>query len=1237
MTMPSTTLLWTTLPAGVRLREGQWLARLSVFLTPRLAVPQGEVSTLSSFPDFIDWPATLRARADKGLALMVQMSDGERVSEQTTVALPFADDEDLPDSAAWRSIFDASTPVRTFDAPDEMPKMFSIQSYPARGVVDAIRDAYLNALAFELGVQPEPPSLAAFAASPSVMQHGDSPLARFARFHRRSEKAASRKSSPADDDCTEFHRIVSALGTHPLLLRRLGLVLDIELPLEALGIDEARNDLRVRVVPVGATLAATNHYCQWTAVEYATAATDTFRVFTPAHRDGSGRSGFQALGGERTTIIQEKLEHAVFTLSQHAGKVLGDTATLPALLQGGMRVAHADTPRSIENAIHTQAQLEKRLNRRQGQMRAGVLDCPHGDEPLYADQLTRGCRIDVRDMASRQWRSLCRRQLRYRADSWTWPSGQSWVEDEGVIEPTAHMDHHAEQSTLRATEDLFEWDGWSLVVPRPDHSSGSGPDASSQCASDDMPALSTQMQVPPGSLEPQRFGRCYQFRARAVDLAGNSLSTAEADALEPALAMQYLVTRPVCYLRVESAKPPAILRADPRGAGEAGDIIVLRDAESPRYRTREFRVHVLPPEVPLRIAEKHGLFDHMNAGDSWRLIDTHRGRLAFESAHDEQEDGSPLTLREPLADRQLYTPYLADPMVKQAILMLPDGAGSLPMPAFDDLPPSAKGSEFARSCGLVVRTGEHGLRAHVSGRQVVLEVPKGRVQTVRIAALLSSDELLVSAFAHAEWQQGHNRATQQTAGLMQSLSVAAARGEAPLLAPFRSVRIIHATQRPLTSPQFVRPLILPRPPNSSSATLADDALEFDRPSTGRIDVYASWEDPVDNPQEDAWRTTRSELHAGGVRIASEGGKPLDPGEPGKSERAPLSHDFGDTRHREVTYQAVGLSRFVEFYPASLTSEPDKLTRSSRPITLHVPSTAAPASVDVAYVIPTFGRKDTVLDRKTPGIERRTEQIGDGLRIYLNRGWFSSGKGEQLAVVLATAGTPDSLHSQVSSWGMNPIRDSAPLPGRLRLEHVWGGAQRIDNWTLDQGSVGLVLVDVGFSEEHGLPFSDIEFLSQRAFMPLLRLALARYQAHAIEGCKLSRIVHADFVPLAPGRTVTVKQTGRATWHLGMHGHSYRQSDDSTSVVQAHIEYMERALPWDAASWRPLGEPVRLTPSRLEAWRYHWSGELRVTDFEYLSGHWRRRLVIREFECFDPACPDDEPLDNLRLISAHAVMV
>ena len=235
-----------------------------------------------------------------------------------------------------------------------------------------------------------------------------------------------------------------------------------------------------------------------------------------------------------------------------------------------------------------------------------------------------------------------------------------------------------------------------------------------------------------------------------------------------------------------------------------------------------------------------------------------------------------------------------------------------------------------------------GLQARTAGRQVTLEVPRGRVQTVRIAARLGAADLSLAAFANPGWGAGPGPLKLQ-ATPPPELADAAAKGEVPLLAPARTVRIVHATQRPLSDPQFGRPLILPRAPNATTARLADDALTFDRPSTGRIDVYARWEDPVDAPGPEGsggsngWVTVRNELYAGGVRIDEEDGKPLDLAGVDRPGRSPLSHDFGDTKHHEVAYRAVAASRFIDFYPAALTDDPANVTRRSRPVPCRCPA------------------------------------------------------------------------------------------------------------------------------------------------------------------------------------------------------------------------------------------------------------------------------------------------------------
>lgn len=1234
--MTSMTLIWTTLPAGIRRVDGDWQARISVFLTPRLEVPDGGDLTLSAFPAFVDWPATLRAMASDGIGFHVQVCTGEKIVADTTRhPLSGSSLQHMPDSAAWRGIFSESMPVRAFEGPKTMLTAAPVQSYPADKVIDRIRRTYAEALAHDLG-RTAPPSLSAFTVGDGRQDAGrsaaDDPLQRFVRFHQESS-AAGRLTAAPDDDCADFHQVVGALGTHPHLLRRLGLVLDITLPAGELGLDVPDRKLLVQAVPVCADVGVARHMCPWTAVEYDSAAGDDFRVFTAAQRNGVRHGGFHPLGGRRTSIAQEKLEHAVFSLMQQAGEA--PARQLPALLQGGMRLTRGGTTDAITTAMADQAKLERDLERRGKGLQSGMLACAPGDEPLFAEQLTRGYRIDVRDIDTGRWRSLCRRHGRYRSGDWSWPI-DGVLEDEGVIEPAAS----GGPSALRMTEDLFEWDGWSLSVPRPDGSTdeASPPD---RCAADGGPPLTADFAVPAGSLQPQRFGRCYQFRARAVDLAGNSLSTEDADQIASGLPMDRLATRPECCLRVESAKPPVIFRAQPRGPGETGDMIVLREADAPEHRTDSVRVHVLPPAVSLRIAEKHGLFDGMPAADSWRLISSHRGRLGFENPEGKTADepgDDQVTIREPSAAKEIYAPYLPDPMVRQAVLVLPDGGGSAAMPPFDDLPRGMRGRRLARSCSLVVGPGGQRIKATVKGRQVTITVPRGRVQEIRIAARLSRADIAIAAFAHNDWHPLLAGDDMGAAEARKELAIAAASGEAPLLAPSRTVRIVYATPRPLTEPAFGRPLILPRSPNATTATLADDALALDRPSTGRIDIYARWDDPVDDPADSAWRTTRNELHAGGVTIDENDGNPLAPDAIETPARSPLAHDFGDTRHHRVTYRAVGTSRFVGFYPASLTENPQNVTRQSSPVTLHVPSTAPPAPPDIAYVVPTFRRSGPSGDGRIAAVEQNTAQIGEGLRVYMNRGWFSSGAGEQLALIVGTPNTPGALLPNVSAWGMNPLRDAAPLPGPLQLAHVWGGATRFNAWPLDGGTVGMVACDVAFSDEHGLPFADIVFLSQRAFMPFVRLALARYQPHAIDGCKLSRIVHADFVPLAPGRAVTVRKTGPATWHLSMRGYSYRQPGHGTSHVQAHIECMDSALPETAASWRPLGEPVILKASSTETWRYHWTGQVRIDDQRLLAIRWRRRLVIQEFEPFESAGGPDVPLaDRSRLISAHAVPI
>ena len=62
----------------------------------------------------------------------------------------------------------------------------------------------------------------------------------------------------------------------------------------------------------------------------------------------------------------------------------------------------------------------------------------------------------------------------------------------------------------------------------------------------------------------------------------------------------------------------------------------------------------------------------------------------------------------------------------------------------------------------------------------------------------------------------------------------------------------------------------------------------------------------------------------------------------------------------------------------------------------VRSSAAPDVPELVYVVPTFRWSRPAATGNT----RTSTRLGNGLRVYLERPWFSSGDGELLGVVLS---------------------------------------------------------------------------------------------------------------------------------------------------------------------------------------------------------------------------------------------
>ncbi len=241
------------------------------------------------------------------------------------------------------------------------------------------------------------------------------------------------------------------------------------------------------------------------------------------------------------------------------------------------------------------------------------------------------------------------------------------------------------------------------------------------------------------------------------------------------------------------------------------------------------------------------------------------------------------------------------------------------------------------------------------------------------------------------------------------------------------------------------------------------------------------------------------------------------------------HRFNDTKHHVVSYTAVATSRYREYFPQDI-DPPLDFTRSSAPTTVDIPASARPAAPRPLYVLPTFDWQ-----RETSTNIKRSVRFGGGLRIYLERPWFSSGSGELLGVALwdSANGTFDrhSWKPFITQWGQDPIWESTGVSQAPGAWNFAGAAASEGSLSLEEatpptikkkpGTVDVVGYPVAFDAERGLWYCDLTLnTSTPVYNPFVRLALVRYQPNALPEAKLSRVVLADFVQLTPERSAVV---------------------------------------------------------------------------------------------------------------------
>ena len=318
------------------------------------------------------------------------------------------------------------------------------------------------------------------------------------------------------------------------------------------------------------------------------------------------------------------------------------------------------------------------------------------------------------------------------------------------------------------------------------------------------------------------------------------------------------------------------------------------------------------------------------------------------------------------------------------------------------------------------------------------------------------------------------------------------------------MQFVHAVRKPLTSPQWnLPPSAIGRTAGSTHAGLSPtfDDTGLDPGSTGRLEVHASWPEPIGADVSGAF------VH----------GEPMPPAGPVAWQ---FLHDFGDTKHRTVTYTLTAISRFRQYFDHG--DEPDanfQLMQPQAPV--NVLSTVQPPEVNVTSAVPSFAWTTTAGDRR---IEHTRSSWR--LRLELSGSWYRTGIGERLAVVLAPDGAEGA--PSFSALGRDPVSATAPAGPVLPLSWCAEAAATVPGFPLPGGGTlaDLALYDV-FAEGDSY-YCDIELRpppgATASYAPLVRLSVARYQPDSLTGLELSAPTLTDWAQLLPDRHVAVDRTG-----------------------------------------------------------------------------------------------------------------
>jgi hypothetical protein len=814
-----------------------------------------------------------------------------------------------------------------------------------------------------------------------------------------------------------------------------------------------------------------------------------------------------------------------------------------------------------------------------------------------------------------------------------------------------------------------------------------------------------------GSLPSLRFGNKYGLRARVVDLAGNSITLEEANDIIDNDGTSF-ATPLQSYLRFEPISAPAIILRNSieKSPGESPERLVIRTFNDSLEKdmlsiskTEISERHISPPLCAPSLAETHKKFD--NAGglkkDAYLTIVRREGTFEDTKIKDLDSgldvdiggnegveiidkvkvrvvDGieSKQVLKYPVHHEQhLILPYLPDPLSKGAVFIgLPHSEDHLQaevewqnseVPIFTNL--TGKEENPIRITKVSFDSNEvwpriksfllvvGGIRETDTSedptwdanlRTLTVFLPQATIAKVRFSSYFGFEDLQLMGIWN--WIEESTDPAKD----IDKLEYYARQGRHWMLTPFRDITLIHAVQQPLGNPKFVN-LKAERHIGDTFALLTDNPVIHVK-STGKIDILAEWNEITDDNNPSLGKEgIERKAHAFEMSIDY---PTLD--DLGSSiVTINHHHEFGDTIYRHVKYTITATTRFQEYFDDKKVIT--GFTRTSLlPKSLSILNSARPAAPKVLYVIPTF-RWQRKGDPIEGGIE--SKRSNGGLRVYLERPWFSSGDGELLGVILGTGELaddrtnppPDQLKPFITQWGADPLSNSEMKSFVPSNRDFTRAMRKEDELTIDElaksdmdgWSISVAGHHVDFDRVRQLWYCDIEITnsvnniadSSLVYYPFLRLALARYQPNSVKDIengrdvKLSRIVLSDFAQLTPERTasVTVNPDNSKQFTVMISGIDGTHSE--INEVEVTVEKRDPLIQSDLG-WIKVPEASVIALGAAAPPESLWYGTVTLPE-ESINKLFR--LVVKEYEVF--LTGDSGSPKNRRLVYADIIEI